>query len=162
MSRQPQPVQLLLTRKVWHESLGNFVCHHSLIPSPSILLPPSEPEAKQGDDPSGGGGATLTPADDGDDAPVLLSLESSPEFMQLPLEYQGYCPWTIVSRQGLLLPGDPTLGVVRYRNSFHVFTSEKALTQFMQVPSHAVVCCVSPAYTHSLASFPLLSTSHTS
>lgn len=129
-------------------------------PPPSILLPPSEPEAKQGDDPSGGGGATLTPADDGDDAPVLLSLESSPEFMQLPLEYQGYCPWTIVSRQGLLLPGDPTLGVVRYRNSFHVFTSEKALTQFMQVPSRCGVLCVTSV--HSLSRFvpPSLHLSH--
>ena len=26
---------------------------------------------------------------------------------------QGYCPWTIVHRGGLLLPGDPSWGIVR-------------------------------------------------
>ena len=30
-----------------------------------------------------------------------MSVDSTPEFMQLPLEYQGYCPWTIVQRGGI-------------------------------------------------------------
>jgi hypothetical protein len=69
-----------------------------------------------------------------EEVPVRLSIESTPEFMQLPLEYQGYCPWTIVRRKGLLLPGNPALGVVRYRNSFNVFVHEEALRAFMQDP----------------------------
>lgn len=67
-------------------------------------------------------------------APVRLSIESTPEFMQLPLEYQGYCPWTIVTRGGLLLPGDPGLGVVRYQNTYNVFVNERALQEFMNAP----------------------------
>jgi len=66
--------------------------------------------------------------------PVRLSIENTPDFMQLPLEYQGYCPWTLVERQGLLLPGNPALGVVRYRNAFNVFVHEKALLRFMENP----------------------------
>ena len=41
---------------------------------------------------------------------VRLSFESTPEFMQLPLEYRGYCPWTLVHRQGILLQGKTGLG----------------------------------------------------
>ncbi|KAG9403698.1 hypothetical protein AC1031_005185 [Aphanomyces cochlioides] len=70
-----------------------------------------------------------------DDVPVRMSVESTPEFMQLPLEYQGYCPWTIVQRGGLLLPGDPSLGVIQFRNAYHVFVNERALDAFMANPA---------------------------
>ena len=71
----------------------------------------------------------------GDGECVRLSIDSTPEFMQLPLEYQGYCPWTVVERRGLLLPGNPALGVVRYRNTFNVFVHEEALDAFMADPA---------------------------
>ncbi|CAM9135605.1 unnamed protein product [Ectocarpus sp. 8 AP-2014] len=66
--------------------------------------------------------------------PVKLSIESTPEFMQLPLEYQGFCSWTIVKRQGLLLPGKPELGVIRYKNRFFVFAHQVAIATFMSDP----------------------------
>lgn len=66
--------------------------------------------------------------------PVKLSIESTPEFMQLPLEYQGFCSWTIVKRQGLLLPGKPELGVIRYQNRFFVFAHQVAINTFMDNP----------------------------
>ncbi|GMH76935.1 hypothetical protein TrLO_g9985 [Triparma laevis f. longispina] len=66
--------------------------------------------------------------------PVCLSIDSTPEFMQLPLEYQGFCPWTIYSRSGLLLPGKPALGVVQFSNSFFVFAHEVALQGFLDDP----------------------------
>jgi len=70
----------------------------------------------------------------GGDVPVKLMIESTPEFMQLPLEYQGFCPWTIVHRHGLLMPGKPALGVVRYKNAFFVFAHAVAMQQFMAAP----------------------------
>lgn len=66
--------------------------------------------------------------------PVKLSIESTPEFMQLPLEYQGFCCWTIVKRQGLLLPGKPELGVIRYKNRFFVFAHQVAIDTFTNNP----------------------------
>ena len=54
--------------------------------------------------------------------------------MQLPLEYQGFCPWTMVNRHGLLLPGKPAIGVVRYRNMYYVFAHAVALEAFMAKP----------------------------
>ena len=58
--------------------------------------------------------------------------------MQLPLEYQGYCPWTLVHRDGLLLPGNPSLGVLRHKNTFNVFVSEQALQDFTANPGKYV------------------------
>lgn len=72
--------------------------------------------------------------DDGREKPTHLSIDSTPEFMQLPLEYQGFCPWTIVHRHGLLLPGKPAIGVIRYSNRFFVFSSGVALEAFKQNP----------------------------
>jgi hypothetical protein len=62
-------------------------------------------------------------------------MESTPEFLQLPLEYQGFCPWTVVARGGLLLPGRPNeLGLVRYAGRFFVFAHQAALEAFMDDP----------------------------
>ena len=64
--------------------------------------------------------------------PIKLSIESTPEFMQLPLEYQRFCSWTIVKRQGPLLPGKLELEVIRYRNRFFVFAHQVAICNFME------------------------------
>jgi len=70
--------------------------------------------------------------------PVKLDIESTPEFLQLPLEYQGFCAWTALNRRGLLLPGRPALGVVRYRNKFYVFAHAVALQAFMEDPEQLI------------------------
>ena len=81
----------------------------------------------------------------GDEVPVRLSVETTPEFMQLPLEFQGYCPYTIVTRNALLLPGNPALGVVRYKNTFNVFVSTEAMEKFMDDPSRFITGVVDVA-----------------
>lgn len=79
--------------------------------------------------------AALHPPELEVERPVKLSIESTPEFMQLPLEYQGFCSWTITKRQGLLLPGKPEMGVIRYMNRFFVFAHQVAITAFMNNPN---------------------------
>lgn len=66
--------------------------------------------------------------------PVRLVKETTPNFMSLPLEYQGYCPWTVVSRQGLLLPGNPNIGIIRFRGKHYSFSSEKNMRDFCEDP----------------------------
>jgi len=65
---------------------------------------------------------------------VVLSMADTPEFLQLPLEYQGFCPWTVVHRSGLLLPGKPAAGVVRYAGRFFVFADQQGLQDFVDDP----------------------------
>ena len=102
-------------------------------------------EGKSGESSEGGGesgAAAFDPAsmqgDPGDDVPVRLSIDTTPEFMQLPLEFQGYCPHTIVTRNALLLPGNPALGVVRYKNTFNVFVTTQAMDDFMSDPGRFI------------------------
>ena len=65
---------------------------------------------------------------------TLLSIDDTPDFMLLPLELQGYCPWTMVYAKGLLVPGKPSLGVVRYNNAYYVCDHHLALTAFLKDP----------------------------
>ena len=67
---------------------------------------------------------------------TLLSVHNTPDFLLLPLELQGYCPWTMVHAHGLLLPGKPALGVVRYNNLYYVCEHVKAMKSFMEDPKY--------------------------
>jgi hypothetical protein len=58
--------------------------------------------------------------------PRLLLVDSRPEFMQLPLHFQGFCCWTLVKARGLLVSGRPSLGVVQYGNAYYVFAHQVA------------------------------------
>lgn len=68
------------------------------------------------------------------DGPKLLSVVNTPDFMLLPLELQGYCPWTIVEARGLLIPGKPALGIVRYDNHYYVFDHPLCIKAFILNP----------------------------
>ena len=91
-----------------------------------------------------GAGAEVAPAkgEAGDTGPIpsynngatLLSVHNTPDFMLLPLELQGFCPWTIVHAKGLLISGKPNLSVVRYDNMYFVCDHEMGLRAFMKNP----------------------------
>lgn len=66
--------------------------------------------------------------------PVRLVKETTPTFMSLPLEHQGYCPWSLVARQGLLLPGNPNIGIIRYKGRNFSFVSDEAMRDFCSDP----------------------------
>jgi hypothetical protein len=69
---------------------------------------------------------------------ILLSAHNTPDFLLLPLELQGYCPWSMVHAHGLLLPGKPALGVVRYQNMYYVCEHAKAIASFMLDPERCL------------------------
>jgi len=86
---------------------------------------------------------------------VRLVKETTADFMSLPLEHQGYCPWTIVTRQGLLLPGNPNLGIIKYMGKHFSFVSSAAMRDFVSDPEKYIEGVVirarkSPAMIHLL------------
>lgn len=89
-----------------------------------ILMDSKDGQAKDSDEGIYESGATL------------LSVQSTADFMLLPLELQGFCPWTIVHARGLLVPGKPNLGVVRFDNMYYVCDHEAGLRAFIQNPQH--------------------------
>jgi hypothetical protein len=67
---------------------------------------------------------------------VLLTVDKTPDFMLLPLELQGFCPWTMVHARGLLVPGKPAMGVVRYKEMYYVCDHANGLRSFLENPQY--------------------------
>ncbi|TRY84443.1 hypothetical protein DNTS_035810 [Danionella cerebrum] len=55
---------------------------------------------------------------------------STPGFQDLPLQYQGFCGYTLIHSNGLVLPGDPNIGVLKHREKFYCFSSRSAAYAF--------------------------------
>lgn len=69
-----------------------------------------------------------------------ITAQSAPDlFMQLPMEYQGFCAWTVVHRAGLLLPGNPNVGLLRYKGRYYSFVNARAMLNFFEDPEKYVV-----------------------
>uniref|UniRef100_A0A8C4DWF3 Cilia- and flagella-associated protein 206 n=1 Tax=Dicentrarchus labrax TaxID=13489 RepID=A0A8C4DWF3_DICLA len=55
-------------------------------------------------------------------------------FSELPLQYDGVCGYTLVNRDGLLLPGNPHIGVLKHKEKLYVFSSKEAALKFASTP----------------------------
>jgi len=71
---------------------------------------------------------------DGQTSPIRLTVDDTPDFLQLPLDFQGFCIHALVTKGGLLLPGKPTLGVVKYAGRYCVFATETGMADFCNEP----------------------------
>ncbi|XP_049611997.1 cilia- and flagella-associated protein 206 isoform X1 [Syngnathus scovelli] len=59
-----------------------------------------------------------------------LHPESADMLIDLPLQYNGYCGYTLVNNDGLILPGNPYIGVLKYKEKLYVFISKEAAIKF--------------------------------
>lgn len=89
-----------------------------------------EDEEEEGTDLSGIPG----PSEEATQGPVRLTVENSAEFLQVPLDFQGFCIHTLATQNRLLVPGNPALGVIRYGGRHMVFASETACAEFCSEP----------------------------
>jgi len=87
---------------------------------------------------------------------VRMTVENAPNFLQLELDFQGFCIHTLATQdKRLLVPGDPALGVVRYMGRYCVFATERGLQDFCAEPdkyfgSVRDVCYKCPELIHLL------------
>ncbi|KNC48067.1 UPF0704 protein C6orf165 [Thecamonas trahens ATCC 50062] len=58
----------------------------------------------------------------------------APHEVESNLGLAGYCPWTLVYRNAMLLPGDASLGGVLFRGRHYVCVDEAALAAFQAHP----------------------------
>ena len=59
---------------------------------------------------------------------IRLMPNSTPDFMHIPLDFLGFCLWTIVKNDGLLMPGKPNLGVFKFADRYYcVFADNTAI-----------------------------------
>ncbi|KAM9778141.1 cilia- and flagella-associated protein 206 [Syngnathus typhle] len=59
-----------------------------------------------------------------------LHPESADMLIDLPLQYNGFCGYTLVNNDGLILPGNPYIGVLKYKGKLYVFISKEAAINF--------------------------------
>lgn len=59
---------------------------------------------------------------------------NTPDFMHIPLDFLGFCLFTICKKNGLLMPGKPNLGVFKVKERYCVFSDEKAIDSFVADP----------------------------
>eukprot|EP00929_Paragymnodinium_shiwhaense_P078731 TRINITY_DN4082_c0_g1_i1.p1 TRINITY_DN4082_c0_g1~~TRINITY_DN4082_c0_g1_i1.p1 ORF type:complete len:637 (+),score=163.93 TRINITY_DN4082_c0_g1_i1:120-2030(+) len=66
--------------------------------------------------------------------PVRLTVENAADFLQVPLDFQGFCIHTLATQSRLLVPGNPALGVIRYAGRHLVFATERGCAEFCAEP----------------------------
>ncbi|KAM3850306.1 cilia- and flagella-associated protein 206-like [Diretmus argenteus] len=59
-----------------------------------------------------------------------LRPETTANSDELLLQYNGVCAYTLVTKDGLLLPGNPAVGVLKHKERFYVFSSKEAALKF--------------------------------
>jgi hypothetical protein len=80
---------------------------------------------------------------------------NTPDFMHIPLDFLGFCLWTICEKNGLLMPGKPNLGVFKFKERYCVFSDEAAIENFIADPEDYMgkvidVCRHNPELIHLL------------
>ncbi|XP_018599039.1 cilia- and flagella-associated protein 206 [Scleropages formosus] len=63
--------------------------------------------------------------------------ETTANFDKLPFEYKGMCAYTLV-KDGSLLPGNPSIGILKHRNKFYIFSSKEAACDFAANPDENI------------------------
>ncbi|XP_039638694.1 cilia- and flagella-associated protein 206 isoform X3 [Perca fluviatilis] len=60
--------------------------------------------------------------------------ETTANFNELSLQYNGVCGYTLVNSDGLLLPGNPHIGIFKHKEKLYVFRSKEAALKFASSP----------------------------
>ncbi|KAK6178134.1 hypothetical protein SNE40_012955 [Patella caerulea] len=61
--------------------------------------------------------------------------ETTKNFHRLSLQYRGYCALTLGKFDRLLLPSNPDIGVLRYKDHHYAFSSKAAAYEFAENPT---------------------------
>ncbi|KAG9493652.1 hypothetical protein GDO78_001506 [Eleutherodactylus coqui] len=64
--------------------------------------------------------------------------ETTANYDRLPIQYHGFCGFIIATRDALLLPGNPGIGILKHRERYYIFSSKEAAYMFAQDPDHYI------------------------
>lgn len=83
---------------------------------------------------SSGDDNRIKAADISNPAVEVLYHETTKNFEKLPIQYRGFCGWTLVIADRLLMIANPALGVLRYQDNYYAFCSKEAAYEFANAP----------------------------
>ena len=52
----------------------------------------------------------------------------------ITVSFQGFCGWSLVVYDRLLIPSNPANGVLRYKDSYYAFSDKQAAYEFANAP----------------------------
>ncbi|XP_055455391.1 cilia- and flagella-associated protein 206 [Psammomys obesus] len=64
--------------------------------------------------------------------------ETTANFEKLLIQYRGFCGYTFAATDGLLLPGNPTIGILKYKEKYYTFNSKDAAYSFAENPERYI------------------------
>ena len=64
---------------------------------------------------------------------TILSQNSTVDYLDIKLEYQGFCIVTLLKKKGLLVSGRPNV-VVKYKDKYMVFCTHQCVQEFLDNP----------------------------
>ncbi|XP_012575883.1 PREDICTED: UPF0704 protein C6orf165 homolog isoform X2 [Condylura cristata] len=60
--------------------------------------------------------------------------ETTANFDKLLIQYRGFCAYTFATTDGLLLPGNPAIGILKYKEQYYTFNTRDAAYAFAENP----------------------------
>ncbi|CAG9859332.1 unnamed protein product [Phyllotreta striolata] len=64
----------------------------------------------------------------------ILLPDDFDDFDKIEFEYLGFCCWRLVKTEGVLVHGNPYIGVAKYKGKYYVFSSYEAGKEFCEDP----------------------------
>ncbi|KAB1275734.1 Cilia- and flagella-associated protein 206, partial [Camelus dromedarius] len=64
--------------------------------------------------------------------------ETTANFDKLLIQYRGFCPYTFATTDGLLLPGNPAIGILKYKEKYYTFNTRDAAYSFAENPENYI------------------------
>ncbi|XP_036869722.2 cilia- and flagella-associated protein 206 isoform X1 [Manis javanica] len=60
--------------------------------------------------------------------------ETTANFEKLLIQYRGFCAYTFATTDGLLLPGNPAIGILKFKEKYYTFNTRDAAYSFAENP----------------------------
>ena len=62
----------------------------------------------------------------------VLHPGSTTRYYQLPVEFGGFCAWSLIKKNGLVIPGDKNHGIYKYKDKIYVFGDAEKASDFFK------------------------------
>lgn len=75
--------------------------------------------------------------------------ETTANFAKLLIQYRGFCGYTLATTDGLLLPGNQAIGILKYKEKYYTFNTRDAAYAFAENPDKYINLITEKAKKHA-------------
>lgn len=75
--------------------------------------------------------------------------ETTANFDKLLIQYRGFCGYTLATTDGLLLPGNQEIGILKYKEKYYTFNTRDAAYSFAENPEKYINLITEKAKKHA-------------